>query len=95
MLGRLASGAQHHLQRHQNSLVKMRELQKHMPLISEFVLFQFFLCILDKQDKMSHTCTTTCSILKESAVCPQSMYVCLFYLLLTINSNYRYFPKQN
>jgi len=42
MLGRLSSGAEHHLQRHQNSPVKMRELQKHMPLISVFVLFQFF-----------------------------------------------------
>jgi hypothetical protein len=37
MLGRLASGAEH-----QNSPVKIAELQKHIPLISIFVLFQFF-----------------------------------------------------
>jgi hypothetical protein len=62
-----------------------RAAQTHALTFQLLVLeYSCFLSILHKQDKISHTCTTTCSILK---VCSLPMqYVHAFCVLLTISS---------
>jgi hypothetical protein len=92
MLGRLASGAQHHLQTSEQSSEDERTAETHAPDF-QYQFFFNFLSNLEKQDKMSHACTTTCSILRVSSLPTEyvCMYVCM-YVLFAPNNQQQLLP---